>query len=90
MTNPGKVVKSKVPEPTVTLQELLNPPGHIPQLDLWEYQAALRAFEAARSEVDNLGSLIMEKLIRKRPVQPGLLVATLDSKGRLLVWEERP
>jgi hypothetical protein len=69
------------------LRELLDPPRHIPQLDLCEYLNAYRVLEAAKSEVDNLGSLIVAKLVRKLPVQDGPLAATLDSKGRLMVWD---
>ena len=80
--------KRKVAVSPPVLQELLDPPRHIPQLDLCEYLNALRTLEAVRSEVDNLGSLIVAKLVRKIPVQRGYLAATLDLKGCLIVREE--
>jgi hypothetical protein len=76
------------PETYPSLQELLDPPRHIPQLDLCEYLNAHRVLKAAQSEVDNLGSLIIAKLVRKVPIQRGPLVATLNSKGCLVVWED--
>lgn len=80
--------KRKVAVSPPVLQELLDPPRHIPQLDLCEYLNALRTLEAARSEVDNLASLIVAKLVRKIPVQRGFLTATLDAKGCIIVREE--
>jgi hypothetical protein len=80
--------KRKVAVSPPALQELLDPPRHIPQLDLCEYLNAQRTFEAARSEVDNLRSLIVAKLVRKIPIQRGPLVASLDSNGHLAVWLE--
>jgi len=80
--------KPKVTVSCPPLQELLDPPRHVPQLDLCEYLNARRVLDAAQSEVDNLRSLIVAKIVRKVPIQRGLLVATLDPKGCLLVWEE--
>ena len=80
--------RMKVAVSPPVLQELLDPPRHIPQLDLCEYLNAHRTLEAAQSEVDNLGSLIVAKLVRKIPIQRGYLAANLDSKGCLMVWEE--
>jgi len=69
------------------LQELLDPPKHIPQMDMVEYFNARHAQERDRFEVENLGSHIMQKLILGLPVQSGQLTASLDSRGRLWVIE---
>jgi hypothetical protein len=82
------VALKPAPKLAMTLQELLDPPRHIPQLDLCEYLNARRVLEVAQSEADNLGSLIVAKIVRKFPVQRGPLVATIDSKGCLAVRED--
>jgi hypothetical protein len=72
--------------PPPTLEELLDHPAHIPQLDLVEYLNAQYALEGAIAERDQLASLIMEKLVTGVPVQPGAFCASLQN-GRLVVSE---
>lgn len=74
-------------EARLNLQELLDPPQHISQAELCEYLRARLALDSAREEVENLGSLIVEKLILRQPLQPGPLVASLGLEGKLEVVE---
>lgn len=76
----------KIPEARPTLQELLDPPRGILQADLAEYLKAREALEAARLEVETLGSLIVEKLLRSVPLQPGYLQARIVDGWLQVDW----
>jgi hypothetical protein len=72
--------------PAPTLQDLLDHPAHIAQLDLVEYLNAQYTLENAIAERDQLASLIVEKLVTGVPVQPGVFCASFHN-GKLVVSE---
>jgi len=74
--------RRRAPVPAFTLQELLDPPAHIPQADLAEY---LRAVD----DLETLGSFIAERLILGQPVQNGDFSARIATDGRLRVEQRR-
>lgn len=75
----------KIPEPTESLQDLLDPPRQIRQSELAEYFKAVEALDTAREEAETLGALIIQKLMLEVPVQRGSLVAEILPDGRLQV-----